>query len=139
MIYLNHKIYQMHLTNYDFKKKYWSRWDLLLSSFDWSIENLSKRLIRGYQMWAGKAIILDAVNSFHQYHLTVFFFPMAFYFTIHFCNSICTWSLYIFLLFIFSFFYLIYNYLCNQCLSPPKLWVRIILMARCIRYITCIW
>jgi len=29
----------------------------------------------------------------------------------------------------------IYNYLCNQCLvSPLKLWVRIPLMARCIRY-----
>ena len=25
----------------------------------------------------------------------------------------------------------IYNYLCNQCLSPLKLWVRIPLMARC--------
>jgi len=29
---------------------------------------------------------------------------------------------------------LIYNYLCQQCLSPLKLWVRIPLMARCIRY-----
>jgi len=28
----------------------------------------------------------------------------------------------------------IYNYLCTQCLSPLKLWVRIPLMARCIRY-----
>ena len=28
----------------------------------------------------------------------------------------------------------IYNYLCNQCLSPLKLWVRILLMARCTRY-----
>jgi hypothetical protein len=28
----------------------------------------------------------------------------------------------------------IYNYLCNKCLSPLKLWVRIQLMARCIRY-----
>jgi hypothetical protein len=28
----------------------------------------------------------------------------------------------------------IYNYLCNQCLSPLKLWVRIPLMPRCIRY-----
>jgi hypothetical protein len=26
----------------------------------------------------------------------------------------------------------IYNYMCNQCLSPLKLWVRIQLMARCI-------
>jgi hypothetical protein len=25
----------------------------------------------------------------------------------------------------------IYNYICNQCLSPLKLWVRISLMARC--------
>jgi len=28
----------------------------------------------------------------------------------------------------------IYNYICNQCLSPLKLWVRIQLMARCTRY-----
>jgi len=28
----------------------------------------------------------------------------------------------------------IYNYLCNQCLSPLKLWVWIPLMARCTRY-----
>jgi len=28
----------------------------------------------------------------------------------------------------------IYNYLCNHFLSPLKLWVRIPLMARCIRY-----
>jgi hypothetical protein len=29
----------------------------------------------------------------------------------------------------------IYNYLCNQCLSPQlKMWVRITLMARCTRY-----
>ena len=27
----------------------------------------------------------------------------------------------------------IYNYLCNQCLSPPRLWVRVPLMARCTR------
>jgi len=26
------------------------------------------------------------------------------------------------------------NYLCNQCLSPLKLWVRIPLVARCTRY-----
>jgi hypothetical protein len=29
---------------------------------------------------------------------------------------------------------LIYNYLCNQCLSPLKLWVWIPLMQRCTRY-----
>jgi len=29
---------------------------------------------------------------------------------------------------------LIYNYLCNQCLSPQKLWVWIQLMASCTRY-----
>jgi hypothetical protein len=29
----------------------------------------------------------------------------------------------------------IYNYLCNRCLSPLTLWVRIQLMVRCIRYI----
>jgi len=29
----------------------------------------------------------------------------------------------------------IYDYLCNQCLSPLTLWVRIPLMAWCIRYI----
>jgi len=28
----------------------------------------------------------------------------------------------------------IYNHLCNECLSPLKLWVRISLMARCTRY-----
>ena len=28
----------------------------------------------------------------------------------------------------------IYNYLCNQCLSPLQFWVRILLMARCTRY-----
>jgi len=28
----------------------------------------------------------------------------------------------------------IYNYLCNRCLSPLKLWVWIPLMARCTRY-----
>jgi hypothetical protein len=28
----------------------------------------------------------------------------------------------------------IYNYLCNQCLSPLTLWIRIPLMARCTRY-----
>ena len=28
----------------------------------------------------------------------------------------------------------IYNYLCNQCLSPLKLWVRIPFMERCTRY-----
>jgi hypothetical protein len=28
----------------------------------------------------------------------------------------------------------IYNYLCNQCLSPIKMWVWIPLMARCTRY-----
>ena len=28
----------------------------------------------------------------------------------------------------------IYNYLCNQCPSPLKLWVWIPLMARCVRY-----
>ena len=28
----------------------------------------------------------------------------------------------------------IMNYLCNQCLSPLKLWVCIVLMARCTRY-----
>ena len=28
----------------------------------------------------------------------------------------------------------IYNYLCNQCLSPLKLWVRILLMAKFTRY-----
>ena len=29
---------------------------------------------------------------------------------------------------------LIYNYLCNYCLSPPNLWIRISLNARCTRY-----
>ena len=29
----------------------------------------------------------------------------------------------------------IYNYMCNQCLSPLKLWGRIPLMARCTQYI----
>jgi hypothetical protein len=29
-----------------------------------------------------------------------------------------------------------YNYLCNQCLSPLKLWVRTPFIARCIRYNT---
>jgi hypothetical protein len=28
----------------------------------------------------------------------------------------------------------IYNYMCNQCLSPLTLWVRIQLMAKCTRY-----
>jgi len=28
----------------------------------------------------------------------------------------------------------IYNYLCNQCLSPLKLWVRTLLMPRCTQY-----
>jgi len=28
----------------------------------------------------------------------------------------------------------IYNYLCNQCISPLTLWVQISLMARCTRY-----
>ena len=28
----------------------------------------------------------------------------------------------------------IYNYLCNQCISPLTLWVRILLVARCTRY-----
>jgi len=28
----------------------------------------------------------------------------------------------------------IYNYLCNRCLLPLKLWVRIPLMARCTQY-----
>jgi len=28
----------------------------------------------------------------------------------------------------------IYDYMCNQCLSPLKLWVRILLMARCTGY-----
>jgi len=28
----------------------------------------------------------------------------------------------------------IYNYLCNQYQTPLKLWVRILLMARCTRY-----
>jgi len=28
----------------------------------------------------------------------------------------------------------IYNYLCNQCLSPLTLWIRTQLMARCTRY-----
>jgi len=28
----------------------------------------------------------------------------------------------------------IYNYMCNQCLSPLKLWVRTLFMARCTRY-----
>jgi hypothetical protein len=28
----------------------------------------------------------------------------------------------------------IYNYLCYQCVSPPKLWISIPLMARCTRY-----
>ena len=32
---------------------------------------------------------------------------------------------------LFSFSYWIYNYLCNQCLSPLMLWVRIPIRARC--------
>jgi hypothetical protein len=28
----------------------------------------------------------------------------------------------------------IYNYQCYQCLSPLKLWVRILLIARCTQY-----
>ena len=40
----------------------------------------------------------------YMFYVVFFFFPMAFYFIIHFCNSICTCCLYIFLLFIFSFF-----------------------------------
>ena len=28
----------------------------------------------------------------------------------------------------------IYNYICNQCLPPLRLWVRILLMGRCTRY-----
>jgi len=28
----------------------------------------------------------------------------------------------------------IHNYLCNQCLSPPTLWVRIPPLARCTQY-----
>jgi len=28
----------------------------------------------------------------------------------------------------------IYNYMCNQCISPLQLWVRIPLMARCTKY-----
>jgi len=28
----------------------------------------------------------------------------------------------------------IYNYLCNQCLSSLKLWVRTLFMGRCTRY-----
>jgi len=30
---------------------------------------------------------------------------------------------------LWSYGSLIYNYLCNQCLLPPKLWVQILLMA----------
>jgi hypothetical protein len=30
----------------------------------------------------------------------------------------------------------IYNYLCNQCLSPLKLWLRILVMVRCTWYCT---
>jgi len=30
----------------------------------------------------------------------------------------------------------IYNYLCNHWLSPPKLWVWMLLMTRCTRYHT---
>jgi len=32
----------------------------------------------------------------------------------------------------------IYNYMCNQCLSSLKLWVRIPFMARCARYNICL-
>jgi len=28
----------------------------------------------------------------------------------------------------------IYNYMCNQCLSPLKLWVRTLFTGRCTRY-----
>jgi hypothetical protein len=35
---------------------------------------------------------------------------------------------------LFITIYWIYNYLCNQCLWPLKLWVRIPFMARCIQY-----
>jgi len=28
----------------------------------------------------------------------------------------------------------IYNYICNQCLSPLTLWIRTLFMARCTRY-----
>ena len=34
----------------------------------------------------------------------------------------------------YSYVSWIYNYLCNQCLSPLKLWDRILFMARCTRY-----
>ena len=30
----------------------------------------------------------------------------------------------------------IYNYLCNQCLSPLKLWVWTLFMARCIKFVS---
>jgi len=33
----------------------------------------------------------------------------------------------------------IYNYMCNQCLSPLKLWVRAPFMARCIQYNVIQW
>jgi len=33
----------------------------------------------------------------------------------------------------------IYNYLCNQCLSPLMLWIRILLMERCTRYNSGLW
>jgi hypothetical protein len=56
-----------------------------------------------------------------------------------------SWFLLQFLTFIFFIIYytiqwgsygsLIYNYLCNQCLSSLKLWVRILLMVRCTWYI----
>jgi hypothetical protein len=38
------------------------------------------------------------------------------------------------ILVIWSYGSWIYNYLCNQCLSPLKLWVWILLMVRCTRY-----
>ena len=48
-------------------------------------------------------------------------------FTLHFHKCVGpSWSL--------SYCSWIYNYLCNQCLIPLKLWFRIPLMARCTRY-----
>jgi hypothetical protein len=41
-------------------------------------------------------------------------------------HNLCRWS--------WSYGSWIYNYLCNQCLSPPMLWVQIPLMVRCSRY-----
>ena len=69
--------------------------------------------------WNTSGLFIMIPKHVFMYHSEKILHSSHFYYITIFWSTLTSW---------------IYNYMCNQCLSPLKLWVQILLMARCTWY-----